>query len=196
MMFEQGKTSLRIRAMNMVLSDVARLFSGWDQLAHARAMCAVLAPLVNSYKRLGTSLEAPTYVSWARVNRSALIRVPSTAPGKEAHTRLELRCPDPSSNPYLAKAVMLQAGLDGIRHQLELPEPVEEALFSQERPRQVPVLPKSLEEAVDALRQDDVILKVLDEYISERYITAKEQEVVAYNQQVTPWEITRYLSRF
>lgn len=179
------------------LSETARYFLA-GQLAHARAMCALLAPLVNSYKRLGTSFEAPIYVTWAHINRGALIRVPGTVPGKESHTRLELRCPDPSANPYLAKAVMLQAGLDGIRRRLPLPEPLEETLLvgNKSRLRQVEVLPASLDEALEALSQDEVILSALGPYISDRYIAAKRQEYEEYNRQVTRWELDRYLSRF
>ncbi len=179
------------------LSDMARYFLA-GQLEHARAMCAVLAPLVNSYKRLGTSFEAPVNVTWAHVNRSALIRVPSTAPGKEFHTRLELRCPDPTANPYLAMAVMLQAGLDGILHKMPLADPMEETLLGSmpDRMRQIEVLPHSLGEALDALSDDDVILSALGPYVSDRYIAAKRQECDEYNRQVTEWEVRRYLSRF
>lgn len=179
------------------LSDTARYFLA-GQLEHARAMCAVLAPLVNSYKRLGTSFEAPVNVTWAHVNRSALIRVPSTAPGKDYHTRLELRCPDPTANPYLAMAVMLQAGLDGILHKMPLTDPMEETLMGgiPERMRQIEVLPHSLDEALDALSNDDVILSALGPYVSDRYIAAKRQECDEYNRQVTEWEVKRYLSRF
>jgi len=179
------------------LSQMAQYFLA-GQLAHAPAMCAVLAPLVNSYKRLGTSFEAPVSVTWAHVNRGALIRVPSTAPGKEYHTRLELRCPDPTANPYLAMAVMLQAGLDGIRHQLPLPDPMEETLVqgAPSRRRQIEVLPQSLDEALDALSADEVILSALGPYVSDRYIAAKRQECAEYNRQITQWEVQRYLSRF
>ncbi len=179
------------------LSEIAQYFLA-GQLEHARAMCAVLAPLVNSYKRLGTSFEAPVNVTWAHVNRSALIRVPSTAPGKEYHTRLELRCPDPTANPYLAMAVMLQAGLDGIRHKMPLPDPMEETLMQgiPGRMRQVEVLPSSLEEALDALSENDVVLSALGPYVSDRYIAAKRQECDEYNRQVTEWEVKRYLNRF
>ena len=179
------------------LSETAAYFLA-GQLEHARAMCAVLAPLVNSYKRLGTSFEAPVNVTWAHVNRSALIRVPSTAPGKEYHTRLELRCPDPTANPYLAMAVMLQAGLDGIVHKMELPDPMEETLLQSMpgRRRQIEVLPHSLEEALDALSEDDVILSALGPYVSDRYIAAKRQECDEYARQVTDWEVQRYLNRF
>jgi len=179
------------------LSDTAKYFLA-GQLEHARAMSAVLAPLVNSYKRLGTSFEAPVNVTWAHVNRSALIRVPSTAPGKEYHTRLELRCPDPAANPYLAMAVMLIGGLDGVRHKMALPDPLEETLMQRGRGRmrQVAVLPQSLDDAIDALSNDDVILGALGPYVSDRYIAAKRQEFAEYNRQVTEWEVDRYLSRF
>lgn len=179
------------------LSKTARYFLA-GQLQHARAMCAVLAPLVNSYKRLGTSFEAPVYVTWAHINRAALIRVPHISPGREAHTRLELRCPDPSSNPYLATAVMLMAGLDGIRQQLELPDPVEETLVRRDRSRlrMLEMLPTSLGEALDVLGQDDVILSALGQYISDRYQAAKRQEFEEYNRQITAWEIDRYITRY
>lgn len=179
------------------LSTIARHFLA-GQLAHARAMSAVLAPLVNSYKRLGTSFEAPVYVTWAHVNRSALIRIPSTTPGREQQARLELRCPDPSSNPYLATAVMLMAGLDGIRHQMELADPLEETLLARNRGRLrgVEVLPTSLGEALDALASDDVVLSALGPYIADRYLAAKREEFDAYNRQVTAWELERYITRF
>lgn len=179
------------------LSELAEHFLA-GQLEHAQAMSAILSPLVNSYKRLGTSFEAPHYVSWAHVNRAALIRVPSTALGKESHTRLELRSPDPSSNPYLAGAVMLMAGLDGIKHRIPLSDPWEETLIEQhpQRLRAVKTLPRSLGEAIDALNEDDVILAALGSYVSDRYIEAKRLEYAEYKQQVTPWELQRYLSRF
>ncbi|PJF41150.1 MAG: glutamine synthetase [Chloroflexi bacterium] len=179
------------------LSELACYFLA-GQLHHARAMCAVLAPLVNSYKRLGTSFEAPVYVTWAHINRAALIRVPGVTPGKESHTRLELRCPDPSSNPYLASAVMLMAGLDGVREQMTLPAPLEETLLQQDRSRMrhLQMLPVSLGEALQVLSHDDVILSALGPYISDRYLAAKRQEFEEYNQQVTPWEVERYLNRY
>lgn len=179
------------------LSEVAQHFLA-GQLHHARGMCAVLAPLVNSYKRLGTSVEAPVYVTWAHINRAALIRVPSNIGGKSERTRLELRCPDPSSNPYLATAVMLVAGLDGIRQRMPLPDPLEEALLGQDRVRlrRAEMLPTSLGEALDALSEDDVILSALGPHISDSYLTAKRQEFDEYSRQVTPWELERYLNRY
>jgi len=179
------------------LSATARHFLA-GQLAHARAMCAVLAPLVNSYKRIATSFEAPDRVSWAFVNRSALIRVPSTAPGKEYHKRLELRCPDPAANPYLSMAVMLRAGLAGIVQRSPLPDPMEEALLHGRpgRMRQVESLPQSLSEALDTLSEDELILSALGPYVSDRFIAAKRQECAEYSQQITRWELQRYLQTF
>jgi glutamine synthetase len=181
------------------LSACARYFLA-GQLTHARAMCALLAPLVNSYKRIGVSFEAPMYVAWGHVNRggAAVIRVPHIAAGREEHTRLEIRCPDPSANPYLAFAVMLAAGLDGIEQQLDLTDAMEESLLVQEKARHRPrtMLPFSLGEALEALKQDDVILGALGPYISDRYVAAKQQELDEYNRQVTPWELERYITRF
>ena len=173
------------------LSEVAKQFLA-GQLQHARAMCAVLAPLVNSYKRLGTSVEAPVQVTWAHINRGALIRVPGT------NARLELRCPDPSANPYLAAAVMLAAGLDGVRNALVLPPPLEETVVSGAVKRRLvsEILPRSLGEALEELEQDDVLLNALGPYVSDRYLEAKKQEYRDYKRQVTRWELDRYLGRY
>ncbi len=179
------------------LSTTAKHFLA-GQLAHARAMTAILSPLVNSYKRLGQSFEAPVYVSWAHTNRAALIRVPVITKGKEAHTRLELRLPDPSTNPYLAAAVMLMAGLDGVQTGLELPDPLEETLIEQKRNRMRSLqrLPTTLGEALDELHADDVMMDALGEYIADRFLQAKQQEFDEYNQTITQWELDRYLERY
>lgn len=194
---ETGTNVFTDRENEYGLSETGRYFLA-GQLHHARAMAAVLAPLVNSYKRLGTSFEAPVYVTWAHINRSALIRVPSILAGDEAHTRLELRCPDPSSNPYLAAAVMLRAGLDGIEHKLPLPEPLEETLLGQGRARlrHAEVLPNSLEEAIATLEADDVVLSALGPHISDSFVKAKRQEIDEYNRQITAWELENYLNRY
>lgn len=179
------------------LSETARHFLA-GQLHHARAMSAVLSPLVNSYKRLGKSFEAPVYVSWAHVNRAALIRVPMLPPERVSHARLELRCPDPSSNPYLAAAVMLKAGLDGIRQKMALDDPLEETLLSQKRSRMrtTEMLPVTLGEALEALRADEVVMDALGPYIGDRFLEAKQQECDEYNRHVTAWEMERYLGRY
>lgn len=191
---ETGKSAFADPDDEYGLSQAARSFLA-GQLDHARAMCAVLAPLVNSYKRLGTSIEAPVQVTWAHINRGALIRVPGTSTGTDPSTRLELRCPDPSANPYLATAVMLAAGLDGMRRRLPLPEPLEET-FAVKRPRVADILPRSLGEALDNLEQDDLLLHTLGPYVSDRYIEAKRSEYREYKRQVTRWELERYLGRY
>jgi glutamine synthetase len=182
------------------LSTVARQYMA-GILAHARGMIAVLAPLVNSYKRLVPGYEAPTYLTWGRINRSALIRVPKVSPGRSIEaTRCEVRCPDPSSNTYLAFACMLAAGLDGIEQGLELGEPVEESLYEMtpERIAEIGIreLPGTLAEALDELEADKVIRDALGEHIFSRFIEAKRQEWEEYRAQVTPWELDRYLEAF
>ncbi len=181
------------------LSETAQQFLA-GQLYHAPAMTAILAPLVNSYKRLAMSFEAPKYVTWAHVNRAgaAMIRVPHIALGKEEHTRIEIRCPDSSSNPYLATTVMLAAGLDGIRQRMPLPEAYEGSLLRPDRTRQrqLQELPTSLGDALYALEQDDVITDALGQFIFSRYAALKKQEIEDYNRQVTAWELDYYLSRF
>ena len=181
------------------LSDLAKHFIA-GQLHHARGMCAVLAPLVNSYKRLVPGYEAPVYISWARVNRSALIRIPRISPGKPQAARLELRCPDPACNPYLAFAVMLKAGLDGVKRRLPLPPPVEENLYEFDDQKlakhNVQMLPGSLAEAMEELQRDEVVQDALGEHVYERFIEAKRIEWDQYRMYVTQWELDRYLEVF
>ena len=181
------------------LSPLAKHFMA-GLLAHARGMIAVLAPLVNSYKRLVPGYEAPVYISWARINRSALIRVPQTSKGRPEATRIELRCPDPSCNPYLAFAVMLAAGLDGIKRELPLPKPVEENLyqFTDEMMAKhgIQMLPGTLREALDELERDEVVLEALGEHVSEWFLEAKRAEWEEYRKQVSPWELQRYLETY
>jgi glutamine synthetase len=181
------------------LSDQAKRFAA-GLLAHARGMSAILAPLVNSYKRLVPGYEAPVYVSWARVNRSALIRVPKISAGKPQSARIELRCPDPSCNPYLAFAVMLRAGLDGIQRNLPVPAPVEENLYefdaSMLARHNVQTLPGSLREALDELERDELVRDTLGPHVFERFMEAKRQEWEDYRLRVTPWEVDRYLEIF
>ncbi|HEX9117683.1 MAG TPA: glutamine synthetase family protein [Anaerolineae bacterium] len=177
------------------LSRVAKQFIA-GQLAHARGMCAVLSPLVNSYKRLVAGYEAPVHISWGRMNQSALIRVPR-ASGADS-TRLELRCPDPSCNPYLAFAVMLAAGLDGIRRELTVPEASEENQYlpDSRRQAQLTILPGSLNQALDALEDDVVVQAALGPHICQRFIDAKRLEWEEYRREVTPWELAKYLPNY
>lgn len=166
-------------------------------LLHAPGMCAILGPLVNSYKRLVPGFEAPVFVSWGQTNRSALVRVPRVRPHRAGATRVEVRCPDPASNPYLAFAVMLHAGLDGIERELMPPPAVEEDLFQIDpRLQALPTLPRSLGEALEALRADEVIQAALGPHITERFLEAKQQEWDEYQLHVSQWELQRYLSVF
>lgn len=179
------------------LSDLALSFIA-GVLEHAPAFTAVVAPTVNSYKRLVPGYEAPVYISWARTNRSALVRVPRINPRRPQATRIELRCPDPSSNPYLAFAVTLMAGLDGIRRGLRAPEPAEEDLYHLDAARiseqQLKTLPGSLGEALTALEQSDLMAETLGPHVVERFLEAKWREWNDYRLCVTPWETDRYLS--
>ncbi|WP_026369609.1 type I glutamate--ammonia ligase [Kallotenue papyrolyticum] len=163
-------------------------------LEHARGMCAVLAPLVNSYKRLVPGYEAPVYISWGQTNRSALVRVPRITRGRTQATRIELRCPDPSANPYLAFAVMLKAGLDGIKRGLTPPPAAEEDLYHIDpRSRALETLPGSLGEALEELQRDEVVQAALGPHIYERFLEAKQQEWDEYRLYVSQWELDRYL---
>lgn len=181
------------------LSDVGRYFIA-GQLAHARAMSAILAPLVNSYKRLVPGYEAPVFVNWGRVNREALIRVPRPGGNRQLSARIELRCCDPSCNPYLALAVMLRAGLDGIQRKLVLPAAMDESLFLREENERIQprshLLPATLGEALEELRDDSLVRETLGDSIYEGFIEAKNIEWIEYRRQVHAWEIERYLPVF
>jgi glutamine synthetase len=168
------------------------------QLRHAREIAAVFAQWVNSYKRLVPGYEAPVYVAWSQRNRSALIRIPLYKPGSEQATRAEIRCPDPACNPYLTFAALLHAGLDGIEHGYELPEPMETNLYhltpEQRRERGIVSLPETLGEAIDALSESELARKALGPHIFDRYIELKRREWDEYRVQLTGWELDRYLS--
>jgi glutamine synthetase len=197
---EKGRNAFTDPDNKYGLSDVARSYMA-GILAHARGMAAVLAPTVNSYKRLVPGYEAPTYITWGRTNRSALIRVPMISPGKSIEgTRAEVRCPDPSSNTYLAFAVMIAAGLDGVEQGLTLSDPVEESLFemdaSRVTERGIKELPGTLGEAIDALRADPVVCEALGDHVLDHFVEAKTAEWNEYRTQVTQWEIDRYLEAF
>jgi glutamine synthetase len=178
------------------LSALAQSFIA-GQLEQAPAMCAVLSPTVNSYKRLTPGYEAPVYICWGQTNRSALIRIPSYSPGREQSVRAELRCPDPSCNPYLAFAVMLQAGLDGIERKLEPPAPVDEDVYgfddTQLHASAIATLPGSLGEALREMGDSALLRRALGEHTLTYYLRAKRQEWDAYRVAVTDWEIARYL---
>jgi glutamine synthetase len=179
------------------LSDTAKAFIA-GQLRHARELSAVFAQWVNSYKRLVPGYEAPVYVAWSQRNRSALIRIPLYKPGSEQATRAEIRCPDPACNPYLTFAALLQAGLEGIEHGYELPEPMETNLYhltpEQRRERGIVSLPETLGEAIDELSGSDLMRKALGPHIFERYVELKRKEWDEYRVQLSEWELERYLA--
>jgi len=166
-------------------------------LKHAPEITSIVNQWVNSYKRLIPGYEAPVYLSWARRNRSDLIRVPDYRPGKENATRIELRSPDPACNPYLAFSVMLAAGLEGIEKGYEAPEPVEENVYDmteQERAeRGIGTLPTSLLEAVHLTEQSEVVRKALGDHVFNAFIQNKKLEWEQYRSQVTEYELKRYL---
>jgi glutamine synthetase len=179
------------------LSELAYHFLA-GQLKHARGMSAVLAPTANSYKRLVPGYEAPVYIGWAQINRSALIRLPRYTTGRNKSVRLELRCPDPSANPYMAFAAMLAAGLDGIDQKLDCPAPLNNLniwnLGKEEREKRgIEALPGSLAEAMHEFDENEVIKDALGPVICDVFKRAKWAEVDEYRTRVTDWEISRYL---
>ncbi|MCD6445760.1 type I glutamate--ammonia ligase [Candidatus Bathyarchaeota archaeon] len=186
------------------ISQTARYFIG-GLLEHAKALSAILAPTVNSYKRLIPGYEAPVYITWGRKNRSALLRVPEYFPGKSNEARIEYRCPDALCNPYLAYAVLFEAGLDGIKRKIEPCDPVEEDVYKmneiKRRELGVKMLPKSLKEALEEWENDDICFKALGKEIAEKYLELKTAEWKEYEEHVknpyttdiTDWELDKYL---
>jgi glutamine synthetase len=166
-------------------------------LKHSREICSVVAQWVNSYKRLVPGYEAPVYVSWARRNRSALVRVPMYKPGKENATRVEFRCPDPACNPYLAFAVMLTAGLKGIEEEYELPAPIEEDIFEMSEKERadngIGSLPGNLAEAIAETEKSEVVREALGDHIFEKFLENKRIEWDGYRTHVSTYEIAKYL---
>ena len=166
-------------------------------LQHARGFCAITNPLINSYKRLVPGYEAPVNVAWSMRNRSPLVRIPDR---RGTGTRCELRMPDPSCNPYLALAVQLAAGLDGVERKLEAREPVNRNIFRMtyrdRRKYRIDELPRDLHEALELLEKDDVVKDALGPHLTERFLEAKREEVLQYNLQVSQWEIDNYLGRY
>ncbi|MBD3210838.1 glutamine synthetase [Candidatus Micrarchaeota archaeon] len=198
-LFKDGNNAFFDENDRYHLSKTAYSFIA-GQLAHAKAMAAVLCPTVNSYKRLVPGYEAPVYLSWGHTNRSALIRIPRYSKGKSQSTRCEIRCPDPSCNLYLAFAVMLKAGLEGIKNNLEPPEPVEENLYDFDDRKleelKIDTLPCSLWQALKAMKEDRLVKEALGTHTYEKYLEAKTNEWDSYRMQVTPWEIDNYLEKY
>ncbi len=197
-LFDTQGNNLFYRAQDpYLLSELAYHFLA-GQLTHARALAAVVAPTVNSYKRLVPGYEAPVYIAWAQINRSALVRIPRPKEGKVKSVRMELRFPDPSANPYLAFAAMLAAGLDGVARALTPPAAMDHINLYELGPEEraakgVGQLPGSLEEALAELERDEVVKAALGPRLYDAFMRAKQAEVEAYRMQVTDWEVARYL---
>ena len=188
-LFRDGKNAFFDPGDPLQLSPLAYQFIA-GLLEHVRGFCAVTNPLVNSYKRLVPGYEAPCLLAWSTGNRSALIRIPTP---RGQGTRVELRCPDPACNPYLAFAACLAAGLDGIQRQLTPLEAVHENLYTLEAQQAGDRLPDTLETAIQALQADRVVTDALGAHITEQYVAGKLQEWEEYQAQVSQWELDRYL---
>jgi len=177
------------------LSEYARAYLG-GILKYSKEITSILNPWVNSYKRLVPGFEAPVYIAWSRSNRSALVRVPQYQPGREEATRIEIRCPDPSGNPYLQLAVTLMAGLRGIEEKCDLSEPMELNLYDlneEERMRKgIETLPSSLQEAISYTEESELMKETLGPHSFKRFITLKKMECAEFNRQVTDYEIKKY----
>lgn len=178
------------------LSPIAKSYIA-GLLRHCKEITLVTNQYVNSYKRLVPGYEAPVYITWARRNRSDLIRVPEYKPGKEMATRIEYRCPDPACNPYLAFAAMLAAGLEGIKNEYPLPEPTEENVFemseAERKARGIDTLPGSLYEAIEAAEKSQLLREALGDHVFESLIKNKKIEWDLYRKHVTDFEQERYL---
>ena len=193
---KDGKNIFDDSSDKLGLSKEAYYFIG-GIIKHMKGMTAITNPLVNSYKRLVPGYEAPVYIAWSATNRSPLIRIPAS---RGEGTRIELRCPDPSANPYLALAVCLRAGLDGIKNKIEPPASVDCNIFAMSEEEKkalgIEAIPGTLIEAVNELEKDEFIKDVLGAHVSSKYIEAKRAEWANYRSQVTDWEINQYLNQF
>ncbi|WP_435359698.1 type I glutamate--ammonia ligase [Haloarchaeobius sp. DFWS5] len=196
-LFQNGENAFHDDDDEFNLSETAKQFTA-GVLEHASAITAVANPTVNSYKRLVPGYEAPVYVAWSDRNRSALIRKPAAR--VPAASRIELRSPDPACNPYLALAVMIHAGLEGIEQGLECREPVRDNIYEfdeqKRKEHDIDTLPTNLGEAVDALESDEVIADALGEHVYEKFIEAKRAEFKDYLVDVSEWELDRYLEKY
>lgn len=195
-LFKDGKNAFYDETAEYQLSQDA-IYSIGGLLKHVKSLTAITNPLVNSYKRLVPGYEAPVYLAWSLANRSALLRVPAK---RSNATRVELRSPDPSCNPYLAFAVILEACLDGIRNKIDPPAPVESNIYSlstKERKKQrIDSLPGSLADALDEMNKSLVIRAALGEHIFDEFMRAKKKEWDSFRTAVTEWEMNKYLERY
>ena len=193
---EEGKNIVADEKGKLGLSDDADHFIA-GIMKHARGMSAITNPLVNSYKRLVPGYEAPVYIAWSAKNRSPLIRIPAS---RGNGTRVELRNPDPTANPYLVLALCLAAGLDGIKNKIEVPDSVDCNIYEmtpgERRAAGIENMPADLKEAVDCLVADEFLCSVLGEHITTKYVEAKMKEWENYTTRVSQWEIDEYLYKY
>ena len=196
-LFKNGSNAFFDEKDPLYLSQTARQYIA-GILAHVKELCAVTNQWVNSYKRLVPGYEAPAYIAWGRKNRSTLVRIPQVKIGKPNATRIECRFPDPACNPYLTFAVMLGAGLDGIKNKMQEPPITEENIFrmtKEERAaHQIDTLPAYLYEAVNYTRHSELVKKILGEHTFEKFIANKDIEWESYRTHVSSYELERYLS--
>jgi glutamine synthetase len=195
-LFQGNKNAFYDESDKLGLSETAYHYMA-GVLKHARAFTAITNPTVNSYKRLVPGYEAPCYVAWSASNRSPMIRIPSS---RGLSTRIEVRNPDPAANPYLALAVMLKAGLDGIQNKLELPAPTDRNIYimsEQEREEEgIPSLPLNLHQALQEMLNDEVICEALGEHALTHFVELKEIEWDMYRTQVHQWERDQYMTLY
>ncbi|NQD68205.1 type I glutamate--ammonia ligase [Bacillus haikouensis] len=195
-LFKDGKNAFFDEKGDLQLSDTARQFLA-GTIKHATAFTAITNPTVNSYKRLVPGYEAPCYVAWSAQNRSPLIRIPAS---RGISTRVEVRSVDPAANPYLAMSVLLAAGLDGIKNNLEAPKPIDRNIYVMDKKEREEAgiidLPATLHAALDELKKDEVIVKSLGGHIFEHFVEAKEIEWDMFRTQVHPWEREQYIQMY
>ncbi|MDF2523394.1 MAG: glutamine synthetase, type [Clostridiales bacterium] len=195
-LYKNGKNAFFDENDPMQLSQEAYWFIG-GMMKHMRSIAAITNPIVNSYKRLVPGYEAPVYIAWSGRNRSPLIRIPAA---RGTSTRLELRCPDPACNPYLALTAILAAGLDGIENKIQPPAPTDKNIFQmsdeERRAEGIEALPLSLIEAIEEMQKSEFISNVLGEHIFTKYIEAKKEEWSEYTTKVTKWETDQYLMKY
>jgi glutamine synthetase len=200
---EDGKNAFYDSQGYANISQKCRYFIG-GLLEHARALCAIVAPTVNSYKRLVPGYEAPVYVVWSKNNRSALVRIPAFSSSKRSEARIEFRCPDPLCNPYLAYTLVFEAGIDGIRKKIDPGEPVDVNVYhlseSERKKMGIAILPTSLKEALEEWKSDEICVQALGKENADKYFEFGLQEWKQYEQnmpskedEVTSWEIQKYL---
>ncbi|MCM3769345.1 MULTISPECIES: type I glutamate--ammonia ligase [Priestia] len=195
-LFKNGQNAFYDENGNLELSDTARQFIA-GIIKHAHSFTAVTNPTVNSYKRLVPGYEAPCYVAWSARNRSPLIRIPAS---RGVGTRVEVRSVDPAANPYLAMAVLLKAGLDGIKNNLEAPKPIDRNIYVMTKEERVEEgivdLPATLAQALDSFQSNEVMVAALGEHLAEHFVEAKEIEWDMFRTQVHPWERDQYMSQY